>query len=197
MSATTDVSRRCHPSCLVCGSNRTDGLALHFQQQTDGSVVAEFDCGAAFQGYPDRLHGGVVAMLLDAAMTHCLFAQDVAGLTVKLSIRYHRAVILGVPVVVRARLVDAKAPLYYMESQVIQDGALCATAKGAFWDSACGDLVRDASAEAAESSQACFRPVTIQPKSKFLFPLSGGNADARPATARPETHLGTGMMPVQ
>lgn len=197
MSATTEVSRRCHPSCLVCGSNRTNGLALHFQQQADGSVVAEFDCGAAFQGYPDRLHGGVVAMLLDAAMTHCLFAQNVAGLTAKLNIRYHRAVLLRVPVVVRARLVDAKAPLYYLESQVIQDGNLCATAKGAFWDSACGDLVRDASAEAAESSQTCFRPATIQPRSKLLFPLSGGNADARLATARPETESGTGILPVQ
>ncbi|MGQ9650083.1 MAG: PaaI family thioesterase [Phycisphaerae bacterium] len=197
MSAITEVSRRCHPSCLVCGSSRTDGLALHFQQETDGSVVAEFDCGATFQGYPDRLHGGVVAMLLDAAMTHCLFSRKVAGLTTKLSIRYHRAVMLGVPALVRAELVDAQAPLYYLESRVIQDGHMCATAKGVFWDSARGDLVRDASAEAAESSRACFRSATIQPRKELLFPLSRRNADARSATARPETELGTGMMPVQ
>jgi acyl-coenzyme A thioesterase PaaI-like protein len=96
-NTTAELRRRCHPECLVCGSDRADGLALRFERQADGSVVAEFDCSAVFQGYPDRLHGGIVAMLLDAGMTHCLFARNIAGLTAKLNIRYHRAVILGVP----------------------------------------------------------------------------------------------------
>lgn len=167
MSVTTELSRRCHPSCLACGSDRTDGLSLQFQQQSDGSVTAEFDCGPTFQGYPDRLHGGVVAMLLDAAMTHCLFARNVAGLTAKLGIRYHRAVMLGIPVVVHARVVEAEAPLYYLESEVVQDGGLCAAAKGTFWDSACGDLVRDMSAEAGEPSEARSRPVMAQTRRRL------------------------------
>jgi acyl-coenzyme A thioesterase PaaI-like protein len=129
---TTDLGRRCHPSCLVCGDERPDGLGLRFEQQADGSVVAEFDCSAVFQGYPDRLHGGVVAMLLDAAMTHCLFAYNVAGVTAKLGIRYYRAVTLGVPAPVRARIVDAESPLYYLRSEVVQDGGLCVVAKGTF-----------------------------------------------------------------
>lgn len=144
MSVTTDLSHRCHPACLVCGNDRPDSLGLRFHRQTDGSVVAEFDCSEVFQGYPDRLHGGVVAMLLDAAMTHCLFAKNIAGLTAKLAIRYHRAVMLGIPAVVRARIVDATSPLYYLEADVIQEGELCAAAKGTFWDSACGDLVAPA-----------------------------------------------------
>jgi len=140
---TTELSRRRHPSCLVCGNERPDGLALRFEQQTDGSVVAEFDCSEVFQGYPDRLHGGVVAMLLDAAMTHCLFARSVTGLTVRLGVRYHRAVLLGVPAVVRARVVDARSPLYYLRSEVVQDGNRCAVARGTFWDAAFGDPVGD------------------------------------------------------
>lgn len=143
MNTTTELSRRCHPACLVCGNGRPDGLALRFERQTDGSVAAEFDCSAGFQGYPDRLHGGVVAMLLDAGMTHCLFARGIAGLTAKLSIRYHRAVMLGVPAVIRARIAESKSPLYYLESEVVQGEDICATAKGTFWDSAAGDLVRD------------------------------------------------------
>jgi len=162
MSATTDLIRQCHPACLVCGSDRADGLAMHFEQQADGSVAAEFDCGAMFQGYPDRLHGGVVAMLLDAAMTHCLFSRNVAGLTAKLSIRYHRAVVLGVAAVVRARIVDAGSPLYYLESEVVQDGALCAAAKGTFWDTSCGDFVREASIESLETSDARFSSMTVE-----------------------------------
>ncbi len=159
---TTELSRRCHPSCLVCGSERADGLALRFERQADGSVAAEFDCAAMFQGYPDRLHGGVVAMLLDAAMTHCLFARNVAGLTAKLSIRYHRAVVLGVPAVVHARVVDVGSPLYYLESEVVQDGAICAAAKGTFWDSADGDVAREASFESVEISYARSSSMTVE-----------------------------------
>lgn len=152
---TTDLSRRCHPSCLVCGSDRPDGMGLRFQRQADGSVIAEFDCGATFQGYPDRMHGGVTAMLIDAAMTHCLFARGVAGLTAKLAIRYYRAVMLGVLAKVRARIVEAQPPLYYVESEVVQDGDVCATAKGTFWDAACGDLIRDAAFDSMENRSAC------------------------------------------
>ncbi|HOW72297.1 MAG TPA: PaaI family thioesterase [Phycisphaerae bacterium] len=154
-SVITDLSRKCHPSCLVCGSDRPDGLGLRFQRQADGSVIAEFDCGATFQGYPDRMHGGVTAMLLDAAMTHCLFARNVAGLTAKLAIRYHRAVTVGVPATVRARIVDAQPPLYYLESEVAQNGDIRTTAKATFWDSACGDLACESDLDSAENRPVC------------------------------------------
>lgn len=143
MNTITELSRRCHPSCVVCGGDRPDGLGLHFKQRDDGSVVADFDCGATFQGYPDRMHGGVTALLLDAAMTHCLFARGIAGLTAKLSVRYHRAVSVGVPAVVRARIVDSRTPLYYLESEVLQNGNVRATAKATFWDSACADAAHE------------------------------------------------------
>ncbi len=151
-SVTTNLSHQCHPCCLVCGSDRPDGLGLRFERQPDGSVVAQFDCNAVFQGYPDRLHGGAVAMLLDAAMTHCLFSRNIAGLTAKLSIRYHRGVMLGISAVVRARIVDAESPLYYLESEVLQGDDVCAAAKGTFCDSACGELVRDAIADPLRNS---------------------------------------------
>jgi acyl-coenzyme A thioesterase PaaI-like protein len=134
-TTTDEWSRRCHPACLVCGGSRRDGLALRFECQADGSVSAEFECREAFQGYPDRLHGGVIAMLLDAAMTHCLFARNIAGLTAKLSIRYQRAVRLGTLAVVRARIVDGQSPLFYLQAEMIQDGKVCAAARGTFWDS--------------------------------------------------------------
>ena len=152
---------------MVCGSDRADGLTMRFEQQVDGSVATEFDCGPTFLGYPDRLQGAVVAMLLDAGMTHCLFARDVASLTAKLNTRYHRAVMPGVPVVVRARIVETKAPLYYLGAQVVQDGDLCAAAKGTFWDSACGDLVHDTPADATGASEACLRPVTSQSRRRL------------------------------
>lgn len=155
MSATTDLSRQCHPLCLVCGSERTDGLGLRFEQQPDGNVTAEFDCSPLFQGYPDRLHGGVIAMLLDAGMTHCLFARNIAGLTAKLNIRYNQGVMLGISAMVRARVVDSEEPLYYLEAEVLQNGHICAAAKATFWNSAHGEPIEGIASESAETSDPC------------------------------------------
>jgi acyl-coenzyme A thioesterase PaaI-like protein len=104
-----------------------------------------------FQGYPDRLHGGVIAMLLDAGMTHCLFARNVAGLTAKLNIRYNQGVMLGISAMVRARVVDSEEPLYYLEAEVLQNGHVCAAAKATFWNSAHGEPIEAMASESAET----------------------------------------------
>ncbi|NLE58834.1 MAG: hypothetical protein GX616_10770 [Planctomycetes bacterium] len=67
------------------------------------------------------------------------------------------------PVVVRARIVETKAPLYYLGAQVVQNGDICAAAKSTFWDAAYGGLVRDTLAEAGQVSQARARPVMTLP----------------------------------
>ena len=65
-------------SLLACHES---GLGLRFEPQADGSVAAYFACAPNYQGYPGRLHGGVVSMLLDAAMTNCLFARGIQAVT--------------------------------------------------------------------------------------------------------------------
>ena len=81
-------SDRCHPACFACRPAMEGGLGLRFFPGPNGCVEARFACDGRYQGYPDRLHGGIVAMLLDAAMTHCLFAQQIRAFTAKLSLRY-------------------------------------------------------------------------------------------------------------
>lgn len=162
MCVITDLGRRCHPLCLVCSGDRADGLGLVFRPLDDGSMVAEFECSPAFQGYPDRLHGGVVAMLLDAGMTHCLFARGVAGLTAKLSIRYTQGVVLGTSAEIRARVVECQGPLYYLASEVMQNGRVCAAAKATFWDSACGEPLEVKAAEEGEGSGRRHAPAAVR-----------------------------------
>jgi len=45
-------------------------------------------------------------MLLDAAMTHCLFARGVQGVTAKLDVKFRHPVRVGVQANVRARVVS-------------------------------------------------------------------------------------------
>lgn len=130
--STVRFSASCHPACIACRPRGLGGLGLSFESQADGSVVATFACEAGFQGYPDRVHGGVLATLVDAAMTHCLFARRIAGYTVKLEIRYRRGVRLGVPAQVRAWLGESRLVLHYLHAEVWQDGERCVTAQATF-----------------------------------------------------------------
>jgi acyl-coenzyme A thioesterase PaaI-like protein len=76
-------------------------LRLHFEPGPDGGVHARWLPQGAFRSYPDRLHGGVAATLLDSAMVHALFERGVAGVTAELTIRYRHPVTLGDEVEVR------------------------------------------------------------------------------------------------
>jgi len=126
-------SRGCHPVCIACRDRADGGLGLKFETRADGSVCAVFACDTRFQGYPDRLHGGVVAMLLDAAMTHCLFARAVHGVAARLAIRYHHPVDLGIPASVVARPLRTVRHLYVLEAELHQEGLVRATAEASFF----------------------------------------------------------------
>ncbi len=132
---TTDpdaVSACCHPACIACRPPREGGLGLSFDVAEDGSVTTHFACDAHYQGYPDRLHGGIVATLLDSAMTHCLFARRIRGMTARLNIAYRHPVDVGAAATVRAWLVEFRAPLYILKAELIQHDRVRVTADAKF-----------------------------------------------------------------
>lgn len=83
-----------HAACFLCGATNPAGFKLAFELQPDGTVRASVPCPRMFQSYEGTLHGGVVAALLDSAMTNCLFARGVAAVTARLDVRYRHPVCL-------------------------------------------------------------------------------------------------------
>jgi uncharacterized protein (TIGR00369 family) len=136
----TDTSARndtviCEPShhtCIVCGCENDHGMHLQFRSEPDGSVTAEFLCDAMYQGYPDVLHGGVVAALLDGAMTNCLFAHGIVAVTAELTIRYLLPVCSGHAATVRAWVVKPSSRLQMSAAELVQDGEVRAKARAKF-----------------------------------------------------------------
>jgi acyl-coenzyme A thioesterase PaaI-like protein len=116
----------------VCGSTNGQSARLHFAVCDDGSVEAHFFGSNLEQGYDGVLHGGVIATVLDAAMTNCLFTLGRGGLTAELSMRFRHPVRTGRGAVVRAWIERDAAPLFVLRAELIQDDRSVATAVGKF-----------------------------------------------------------------
>lgn len=127
-----DFRLRHHPDCVVCAPDRGYGLGLRITLDADGMAVGRFDCAPQFEGFSGLLHGGVIAALLDGAMTNCLFLHRQVALTAELAVRYRHPVRVGRPAEVRAWITRDEPPLFRLEAKLVQDEQVKATARGTF-----------------------------------------------------------------
>jgi acyl-coenzyme A thioesterase PaaI-like protein len=121
-----------HARCVVCGFENGRGLHAPFRVLPDGSVEAEFACDDDLEGYPHMLHGGVIASLLDGAMTNCLFAHGITAVTAELTVRYHTTVPTGRPAIVRASIDRSSHGCHFLTAELRRDGRVAVTAHGKF-----------------------------------------------------------------
>jgi len=136
------VAHDAHPHCIACGSDNQLGLKLRFTAAADGSVEATWGGNSAFEGYPGMLHGGLISMLLDGAMTNCLFAHGQQGMTGELNVRFRHPVAADRATKVRAWIDRSLPPLYILKAELVQDEAVKARATGKFVDRAFFDARR-------------------------------------------------------
>ena len=123
-----------HPFCLVCSQSNPLGLGLEFAVHDDGSVTASFLGHAALEGFQGFLHGGMIASLLDGAMTNCLFAHGHIAMTAELKVRYRKPIFIGQEVLIRAWITRSQAPLHLLEAELKQEGCVKAIASAKFFE---------------------------------------------------------------
>lgn len=80
--------------CVVCGSRNAHGLQLQFHADAEGAA-AEGVVPEHLQGYAGRVHGGVIAAILDDAMYYAIAAQGLSGVTAEMKLRYRRPLDTG------------------------------------------------------------------------------------------------------
>jgi uncharacterized protein (TIGR00369 family) len=127
-----------HRDCFACGIGNPRGLGLEFSVETDGTVAACWQPSGEYQSYAGRLHGGIIATLLDGAMVHALRHRGVHGVTAEMHIRYHHPVMLDEPVLIRGRVASRRHGLHFCEAELLQRSspAVRAMAKFMVLDSA-------------------------------------------------------------
>lgn len=121
-----------HPNCVVCSPTHPFGLHMNFRVTEDSKLAATFDCSQRFEGYTDRLQGGVVSSLMDGIMANCMFACGIPAVTAELATRFRHPVKTDVPAELIAEIVSESHGIYFLKAKLIQEGQLRATAKGKF-----------------------------------------------------------------
>jgi acyl-coenzyme A thioesterase PaaI-like protein len=128
----TDVRDRTYSHCRVCGSENEQGMQLKFRPWGEAGVTADFDCRAAYQGYDEVLHGGVICAMLDSASVNCLFVHQITAVTAALDVRFREVVKTGIPATVRAWLVKSTHGLHVVASELDQEGRVKVTGTAKF-----------------------------------------------------------------
>lgn len=127
-----DMQQKEHAYCVLCGQKNRRGLKLNFRLMGDGSVEASTRCSKRFQGYRNVVHGGVIAALLDSAMTNCLFAHNIKALTAELKVRFSSPVNTKNALRVRALIEKTYGHFYVLKAELFQNHAVKAKATGRF-----------------------------------------------------------------
>jgi uncharacterized protein (TIGR00369 family) len=119
--------------CFGCGSANPAGLRLEFFRAPDGSVVASPTIAAIFDGHPGYLHGGIIATLLDEAMSKSVRALGKSAMTRKMEVDYLRPVPSGVPLRIEGRIIRSEERKHWAEAAIQNSsGTKLARASGLF-----------------------------------------------------------------
>ena len=121
-----------HERCILCGERNPWSLKLSFAPAEEGAVGTNFQSHRGLQGYDGLMHGGVIAALLDAAMTHCLFHRGIQALTGDLHVRYLDSIPCEASLEVRARVTLEHPPLFRLRAEVLRGGRVAAWAEAKF-----------------------------------------------------------------
>lgn len=120
-------------NCFGCGLQNPTGLRLRFFLGEDGAVVCHTRLARRFSGPPGHAHGGVIATLLDEAMSKANRARGVIAMTRHMEVEYLRPVPLAAAIILTARHVSATGRRHHTEAQIADDsGHVLATAKAVF-----------------------------------------------------------------
>lgn len=82
--------------CFICGMDNPIGLKAQFYNMEDGSVMTPFIFRKEHQSFPERVHGGLAATMIDELGLRAMWAKDQSeesfGVTMSLSVKYRKPV---------------------------------------------------------------------------------------------------------
>jgi acyl-coenzyme A thioesterase PaaI-like protein len=132
-------------NCFVCGINNDFGLKTKFYETSSEEVIAVFTPNDKHQSYPDIMHGGISATILDETIGRALmikYGKDAFGMTVELNLRYKKPVPLNQELRVVARVTNDRGRLFEGSGELIlPNGDVAVIAKGKYMKKEIKDII--------------------------------------------------------
>ncbi len=120
-------------NCFGCGAHNRIGMRLRFFVDVDGTVISHLRLPKRFQGPHGFVHGGVIAAILDEAMSKAIHAgahgSKIMALTRQMDTEYLRPTPLGVPLVLHGQQERVEGRKHFC-SGTLSDDAGHVLAKG-------------------------------------------------------------------
>jgi uncharacterized protein (TIGR00369 family) len=129
----TPMAHGAQNRCFGCGQINPVGLHLEFFLAEDGSVVSLPAVPDTYEGPPGYLHGGIIATLLDEAMSKAVRARGFIAMTRKLDVDYLRPVPSRAAIRIEGRVERNEGRKHWVEARILnEEGTVLATGKGLF-----------------------------------------------------------------
>ena len=119
-------------NCFACGGQNPIGMHLEIELG-EGTARTEWVPGKDYVGWEEKVHGGIIATLLDEVMAWAPSSHDSWAVTAEMQIRYRAPANPGERLVATGRVTERRRRIYHVAGEVRgQDGRLVAEAEGRF-----------------------------------------------------------------
>lgn len=119
--------------CFGCGERNRTGLRLGFYVDAEHVIVSRVRLAKRFEGPPGHAHGGVIATLLDEAMSKANRQFGVLAMTRQMEVEYLKPVPLGLRLLLTGRHTGAEGRKHRCEAELANEaGEVLARGKALF-----------------------------------------------------------------
>jgi uncharacterized protein (TIGR00369 family) len=119
-------------NCFACGGQNQIGMRLQIELG-EGTARTTWVAGHDFVGWEDKIHGGILATLLDEVMAWAPSSYDSWAVTAEMNLRYRAPANPGEELTAEAQVTSRRRRIYHVHGTVRgEDGRLIAEADGRF-----------------------------------------------------------------
>jgi len=129
----TPLAHDAQNRCFGCGSANPIGLHLVFSLAEVGTVVCKVTVPDTYEGPAGYVHGGLIATLMDEAMSKAVRSQGLRAMTRHMEVDYLRPVPSSTPIRLEGLFLQSEGRKHWTEARILDgDGKVLAKSKGLF-----------------------------------------------------------------
>lgn len=107
--------------CYICGMDNPNGLKAQFYNMEDNSVMTKFMYNEYHQSFPQRVHGGLIATMLDelAFRSYWIIDENALGTTMSFEVKFRKPVPYDIPLLGKGKVIKNMSKFFESEVSIL------------------------------------------------------------------------------